>query len=429
MKRIIPLLIIGALFFCGCAGKEMPEPVEIEFPTPAPAVPAASPSASVPEALETAAPILAEAEMEYCSVVCEDAVNLRETPSAKAELVAEVPAGTRVRVLGFEARYAKVEVPATGKEGYLIAGYLMPENSVFSASLVQLTESYTYETMMADIALLEAEYADKIRVETLGTSAAGLPIPVLLLGDPDSEKHVFIHASIHGREHMTSLLAMALSEAWLQKGASSHVCFHVAPMVNPDGVSISQGIENNPSLEAIYQKDVSSGRTEKPYADYLALWKANGNGVDLNRNFDALWENVNTAPHISSEGYRGDAPESEPETKALAGYTKRYPFSATVSYHCTGSLMYWQFGLNSPVDDKALTLARLLAEETGYTVEPDDGTSFGGYKDWAASVMGIPSLTVEIGTRSAPLPEIDFYNIWVRNRNAFKIIENWAKNA
>ena len=428
MKRIIPAVLAVLLFF-GCGEKEVPTPVEITFPSTAPAEPAGTPPLSACPADATPQPVPVKADMEYCTVICDDAVNLRESPSAKAELTAQVPSGTRVHVIGFEGRYAKVELEGNGKTGYMIAGYLMPENSVYSASQVQPTALYTYDAMMTDIGALAAKYADIMQVETLGISAAGKEIPVLLLGSKNAEKHVFIQASIHGREHMTSLLAMALSEAWLASGASDTVCFHVAPMVNPDGVSISQGLLDDPSLQAIYEKDVSSDRTERNYEDYRTLWKANYHGVDLNRNFDALWENVNTAPHISSEGYRGDAPESEPEAKALAAYTKRYPFSATVSYHCTGSLIYWQFGLNSPVDDKALTLAELIAADAGYTVEPDDGISFGGYKDWASSVAGIPSLTVEIGTRSAPLPEIDFYNIWVRNRNAFEIIEKWAKNA
>ncbi len=428
MKRIIPVLLAALLLF-GCTEKEVPEPVEITFSPEMPLMPAGTPPLSACPAEGTPSPASLMQSMEYCTVVCDETVNLRESPSAKAALVAQVPAGTRVRTVGFEGRYAQVELMESGTTGYMIAGYLMPENSVYFASVVQPTALYFYETMMADIAALKAKYADILHVETLGTSAAGQEIPVMLLGNSDAASHVFIQASIHGREHMTSLLAMALSEAWLASGASEDVCFHVAPMVNPDGVSISQGVLRDPSLESIYKKDIASNRTERKLDNYLELWKANYNGVDLNRNFDALWENVNTAPHISSEGYRGSAPESEPETQALAAYTKRYSFAATVCYHCTGSLIYWQFGLNSPADDKALLLAELIAADAGYTIEPDDGTSFGGYKDWASSVMGIPSLTVEIGTRSAPLPETDFYNIWVRNRNAFKIIENWVKNA
>ena len=260
MKRIIPALLAVLMLF-GCGEKEAPPPVEITLPSAEPAEPAITPPLSACPADETPKPIPVKADMEYCTVVCDDVVNLRESPSAKAELTAQVPAGTRVRVIGFEGRYANVELEENKESGYLIAGYLMPENSVYSASQVQPSAIYTYDIMMTDIGALAAKYQDIIEVETLGTSAAGKAIPVLLLGSKTAEKHVFIQASIHGREHMTSLLVMALSEAWLEKGTSEDVCFHVAPMVNPDGVSISQGLLDDPSLRAIYEKDVSSGFT------------------------------------------------------------------------------------------------------------------------------------------------------------------------
>lgn len=92
-------------------------------------------------------------------------------------------------------------------------------------------------------------------------------------------------------------------------------------------------------------------------------------------------------------------------------------------------MIYWQFGPASEADKAAHALALVIGELAGYSVEFDDGKSFGGYKDWASSKLGIPSLTIEIGTRSAPLPEIDFYNIWLRNRFVFKTVAEWVKNA
>ena len=68
---------------------------------------------------------------------------------------------------------------------------------------------------------------------------------------------------------------------------------HVICMVNPDGVSISQqgldGVQTDTvrkNLEQISQMDGASLSDN----DYLEQWKSNANGVDLNRNFDALWD-------------------------------------------------------------------------------------------------------------------------------------------
>ena len=179
-------------------------------------------------------------------------------------------------------------------------------------------------------------------------------------------------------------------------------------MTNPDGVKISQEAAYDEHTRQLYVNDYAAGLTEAEGEEYLREWKANYNGVDINRNFDAMWESVNTVAAPSSGDYRGEAPESEPETQALVSYTRQYAFDATISYHATGSMIYWQFGPASEADKAAHALALVIGELAGYSVE---------------------SLTIEIGTRSAPLPEIDFYNIWLRNRFVFKTVAEWVKNA
>ncbi len=89
-------------------------------------------------------------------------------------------------------------------------------------------------------------------------------------------------------------------------------------------------------------------------------------------------------------------------------------------------MIYWEFGPNSPVNEASLSLAQAVSLICAYKLEDDDGSSFGGYKDWASYKMNIPSLTIEIGTRAAPLPENEFYNIWLRNRDVFSAIAKWV---
>lgn len=427
MKRYLAAVTACiALFACGCAQPQGPTHAPVEL-TPAVAEP------STPKPGETPPPGAPQLKpppaMNECTVECEDTVNLRDGASSRAALLETLPSGTRVRVIEFEERYAHVEVLASGRKGYLIAGYLKPEEDVLGLKIVSITDTYTYERMREDMRALEAAYGDAVTLEIAGESALGVEIPVLVLGDPAAPHHVFVQAAIHAREHMTALLAMALSEAWLKAGASTEVCFHVMPMSNPDGVKISQEAVYDDHTHAMQASDFAAGLTKAEGEEYLRKWKSNYNGVDINRNFDALWEYVNTAPAPSAEGYRGMTAESEPETQALIAYTKQHEFDATISYHATGSAIYWQFGPATEADKAAHALAKVIGELSGYSVEFDDGTSFGGYKDWASSKCGIPSLTIEIGTRSAPLPETDFYNIWIRNRFVFKTVAEWVKNA
>ncbi len=75
-----------------------------------------------------------------------------------------------------------------------------------------------------------------------------------------------------------------------------------------------------------------------------------GDGVDPNRNFPSHWkyDNEGSSSIFSSETYRGPAPASEPETKAMKGLLDRIGFEFQVNYHSAGQwLLYaegWQVG-------------------------------------------------------------------------------------
>src|SRR5699024_12821337 len=46
----------------------------------------------------------------------------------------------------------------------------------------------------------------------------------------------------------------------------------------------------------------------------------------------------------SSDLYKGQAPEDQEESKALAELTRQEKFQRTVSYHSSGEVIYWDFG-------------------------------------------------------------------------------------
>ena len=296
--------------------------------------------------------------------------------------------------------------------------------------------NYTYEQMMEDLEEMSAAYPSLITVNICGTSLDGRAIPEAIIGNRESTKHIFIQASIHAREHINTLLAMAQIEQLLVHHADgvyvdasydellSQVCFHILPMSNPDGVTISQmGIDGirdeglKEILRGCYQNDLDNGRTSSDIDSYWRKWKANARGVDLNRNFDAGWETYEGVSYPSSDHYKGDAPVSEPETQAIVNAVHACGAVLTISYHSTGSLIYWDYGSNGEVYEADAMLANIAQAITGYSAVSSVQSSqdAAGCSDYFVLKEGTPSVTIENGYSECPIGIEEFPSIWNSN--------------
>lgn len=359
---------------------------------------------------------------------CEEYITLRK--SKGGETLTRIPLGEEFVLLGWEEAYALVEY--RGQQGYVLTSYIQPsrENWFYEClDTVVPTAVYSCEQLMKDAQALEKANPDKVNLDAIGTSELGRMIPVLRIGDPEAAHQVLVQGAIHGREHMTAWLLMAMADYWMENGLreTPDVCFHVIPMVNPDGVTLSQSGQLDEDQQSIYERDLQNGYTGDGAADYAALWKANGVGVDLNRNFPAGWELAVERTGPSAMLFRGEEPFSAAETKALRDYTLAYAFDATVSYHASGCVIYWEYGTRQPVNDRALSLAKQLQTVTGYLPQGSEGIDGAGYKDWVMEELGIPSVTVEIGASMAPLAERELYATFARNRDVFSAVAQWLE--
>ena len=287
------------------------------------------------------------------------------------------------------------------------------------------------EIETSDIDTFARMYSSIITVESLGTSELGRDIPVFRIGREDAEYHVLFHASIHGREHMTTWLLMAMVEYQLAHGIQDldDVCFHIIPMVNPDGVILSQTASFTEEQLKIYNMDKMYGNTYYGKTWYASQWKANALGVDLNRNFPSGWEDIATRLEPSSEKYNGTEPLCAAESKALSEYTLRYEFDATISYHSSGCVIYYKYGDDEEMIDQCESLANAVYKVTGYVVQDGDEIDGGGYRDWAIAELGIPSITVEIGCDPAPLEYREIYSAFARNYDVLRAVAQWVKES
>jgi g-D-glutamyl-meso-diaminopimelate peptidase len=157
------------------------------------------------------------------------------------------------------------------------------------------------------------------------------------------------------------------------------------------------------------------------------MWKANGLGVDLNRNFDAAWKSTSGRVNPSSERYKGTQPLSAAESAALAAYTIALMPDVTISWHSTGSVIYYEYGKKKAVNAASKSLGQAVEAVSGYPLIGFSGLDAAGYKDWCMDTLEIPSLTMELGCGACPLPEREIYSIFARNIRVMPAISQWIE--
>lgn len=302
--------------------------------------------------------------------------------------------------------------------------------------IVKVAEKYTYDQMSQDIQKLSARYGSHMKVNVIGTSLDGRNLYEIVVGNQNAPKHILIHAGIHAREYMTPLLVMKQLEyglAFYDSGSYNgtplsqlfnQVAIHYVPMVNPDGISISQfgesGIRSETLRQQIrqcYENDKELGRTSSTYERYLLYWKADARGTDLNQNFPADWDQVSSSPKPSYGTYKGTSSLSESESQALANLALSRNWALTISYHSMGNLIYWDYAGNK-AKETSKALADLMASKTGYRLGGSSG--HGGFKDWVQiKDSPIPSVTIEVGSVTCPMPVSEFPAVWQHNKEVW----------
>ncbi|MFH9820013.1 M14 family zinc carboxypeptidase [Streptomyces sp. NPDC017230] len=133
-----------------------------------------------------------------------------------------------------------------------------------------------------------------------------------------------------------------------------------------------------------------------------------GDGVDLNRNFAYKWgyDDEGSSPNPTSQTYRGDGPNSEPETKALDAFQKRIGFTYGINYHSAAELLLygvgWQVATDTPDDVLYEALAGTPENSAipGYhpQVSSELYTTNGEADGHAANVNGMAMFTPEMST-------------------------------
>ena len=357
---------------------------------------------------------------------CEEYITLRSSPDTEAAELARIPDGAELELLGWNGAFALVE-SGSGR-GWVLSTYISRPGESFGLRTVQPAADYGHAALTEDLAALAAEFPGLLTVSELGRSVEGRSIPLAVVGGADAGLDILIQAGIHGRENLSTLAAAAQIERLLRSGVPEGVRFHFIPLVNPDGAEISRTRTLGAAQREIYESDLAAGYTEPGEAAYAAAWKANAAGVDLNRNFSADWDSLEGRSEPSGELYAGSQPEDQPESRALAEYTRSLRPDATMSLHTAGSVIYAEYSASS-AGEESKALAAALSEASGYGLPGTADLDAGGYKDWSQLELGIPGVTVELGFGANPQPARAIPSVLPRTHALPAAAAAWLKGA
>jgi eukaryotic-like serine/threonine-protein kinase len=230
-------------------------------------------------------------------------------------------------------------------------------------------------------AVLDGPSLDPPARQVIGRSTEGWPIEAYRLGH--GEVHIALIGGIHGGyEWNTTLLAYHVIDYFTAypHRLPSPISLTVVPTANPDGLAAVLGRVGRFSAD-----DVGVVPRDSRF---------NGNGVDLNRNWDCDWAAAGRwgTRTVSS----GHAPFSEVETLTLRDLLTAQPMDAVIFWHSAMPGVY-PGGCDGPPTPASRALGATYAAAAGYPLL----NSFEAYpitgdaSNWLAS-QGIPAIVVEL---------------------------------
>ena len=289
-------------------------------------------------------------------------------------------------------------------------------------------------TQVAYTSILTSYIIEGLRVRypfletgSIGESVMEKDIPYIRIGTGPTE--VFYNAAFHANEWITTPILLRFAEeyalAYAQQGLIhgeyafalyEEYSLYLVAMVNPDGVDLVNGVLGNARYEQM-AKVIAAEYPDIPFPDG---WKANIDGIDLNLQFPAGWEQAKNIKF--SQGYTmpaprdfvGEAPLTAIESLNIYDFTRAHDFKLIIAYHTQGEVIYWKYLDYEP--EKSRQIAQYFGNVSGYAVEETPTESgYAGYKDWFIQDYDRPGYTIEVGRGINPLPMEQFEQIYEDN--------------
>jgi hypothetical protein len=250
---------------------------------------------------------------------------------------------------------------------------------------------WPHEEVNARLEALARQWPQRVALRVFGETVMGRPIRGLIAGRSDNAAAAVgvIHAGESGPELMIPAVEQILRE---RPDLLDRVGLAILPSANID----------------------ERERLVHGYASYL---RTNSRGVDLNRNFPVDWDTVECGYGLVSTDpesmtYRGPAPASEPETRAVMAFLREVQPKVVFSFHHLASICGTAFLAGKPASadarDYEERCRRVVADYTRAFFGGEDrkltflfGTTVGGLATWAGREFNIPAFDLEWPTDEA----------------------------
>jgi carboxypeptidase T len=264
-----------------------------------------------------------------------------------------------------------------------------------------------YAEMVAAVHEIAASNTEIAELFSIGRSFEGRELWAARVSDhvetDEDEPEVLFDGGMHGREHMSTEMAVALFRSVVEGYGTTPRITRIVDRaeitiifnLNPDGSEYDHGSGSIRSWRK--NRQPTPGSTEI--------------GTDINRNFGYQWGTnpLNASP--SAWTYRGPAAWSTPEASAFKNYVDgrvvggEQQIRVHVTFHQFGRIVLYPYGYTKAAvadpDDHA-TLAAMAAEMgelSGYAHAKSsyDEIHVGNQMDWLYATYGILSFTFEMG--------------------------------
>jgi carboxypeptidase T len=265
----------------------------------------------------------------------------------------------------------------TAKSAQVLAGcfpsqakeYTVPANF----SLGTMGGYFTYAEMLKHLDSMATKYPNLIKartpIDTFKTTEQRSIYWLKISDNPnvDEGEPEMLYTSVHHAREPNSLSQQIMYMWYLLENYATNdeikylvdnTEIYFIPCVNPDGYIYNA--TTNPSGGGMWRKnrrEITAGQ----------VW-----GVDLNRNYGDNWgfDDVGSSPDSTSDVYRGNAPFSEPETKAVQWLCNTHQFEIALNYHTYGNLLIYPWGyladLYTPDSAQFVQYAVFLTEDNNF---------------------------------------------------------------